>query len=706
MAVRLHATAVRDCPVDEVRATFREILGPGFDAVEVREHGGWAWFTTSVWGVAGDALNKGLCRLARPALQFTTADADRWYLTVHGGPDGPRSFLHQFWHFRGELDPARDAEMAENARREEPEPIDPALEFLEDEPKAPARPRSPFDEVADEMAGCGGPIPEALVEEWRDLPYSQAMARFRAWYADALPRALADAGIPVDQAAVRRVLLWEGVTERERDNDVGNLHRLLAALGLGGEWAEYVAGIDAQVAAGNASGYEPQAECPIADGPPPEPPPDHAAAVLELVSDRPLTPVEGGPVPLEPRRLARLGFPSEACSTEASPMMAVLVRLPDDPARRPLKAPRAAAEEIRLTPLPDGFRLGLRNRKWCVPGDLKEQVGARATRLLFRPPDGTEIEADFAVPDEPATYQRYRGTVREGALWIERTHPPLTHQALADALEIAAHESRTRITCRDEAEAIALEAAALRDSYLHDMDVKRRGATVRVEFDVGNLAKLLLRHRQPSAWDFGPVLAHEAKEYEERIAQAREFRRMSVEAARRRAAPHDPEFLYVGRHTRYWRSDFLQLEPLDQEPRQRFDEAMAALGFTHVGDLVAKKQRDIVLRVFLSDDRLCYGVLMAKRTMYLGQEIVSRLADGSGLTTTTNATVDSHPEAGIYYRVLPGLDAAALHEKHREGLGRFRARKGLEAVPLAETLAGVAGEIEIAFGRLANVTDD
>ena len=74
VAVRIHVTAVRDCPVEEARDTYTGILGPAFQNVEIHEHGGWTWFMTSVWGVSSTDLNKGLCQLARPALQFTTSD--------------------------------------------------------------------------------------------------------------------------------------------------------------------------------------------------------------------------------------------------------------------------------------------------------------------------------------------------------------------------------------------------------------------------------------------------------------------------------------------------------------------------------------------------------------------------------------------------------------------------------------------------------
>ena len=133
------------------------------------------------------------------------------------------------------------------------------------------------------------------------------------------------------------------------------------------------------------------------------------------------------------------------------------------------------------------------------------------------------------------------------------------------------------------------------------------------------------------------------------------MRRKLVEATRQRAAPHDTEILLRGRHSLYWKSDFLLLTDLDQEPREKFDQIMETLGFTYVGDLVVKKQRDVVSRLFLSSDRRSYGLIMAKKTMYLGVEFVSRLSDGSGLTTTTNSMVESNPKAGIYYRDFPGL---------------------------------------------------
>ncbi len=702
VAVRIHATAIRDCSPDEARAVFAEILGPGFEAVPIHEHQGWTWFTTSVWGVSGGDLNKGLCRLARPALQFTTSDGSRWHLTVHGGAHGQEAFLHEFGCFSHPASPDQDDELAAEALNDAPEPIDPDLSFLEDEPEAPARPKTAFDSVAEDFAFVGVPLPEPLYEELRKLPYSQAVNRLRQWQANEIPRSLAGAGIAHDSEAMRRVLLWENITESEHGSDLGNLPRLLSVLGLGGEWDDYVR--QAEEAAKQPLSCEYEAEEGNDFQSEHEPPADHARMVLNLVEALPLTAIEGGAVPLPPKKISRLGFPSDACSTWPAPTMAVRVQLPKG-AKKPPVETLPEAQGILALGTSDGFEIGFLNRAWFLKSDLVQSVGKKLTQLLVHPPDGTVMEVNFAVENEVPTYQRFRGTVRGEMLWVEQSYPALTHNALAGAIEIAGYERKTKIKTRDEAEAQALEQAARRDNHLHDMQVKRKGLVVAVDFDSGNLAKLLLRLRYRDIWDFGPLEAHEAKQYEERIAMQKKLRRAGAEAARQRAAPHDADVLLKGRHSWYWRSDFQRFDKLDQEQRQTFDGTMTALGFTPVGDLVVKKVRDIMLHVFISNDRTIYGILMGKRAMYMGHEFVSRLSDGSGLTTTTNAMVESKPEQGIYYRSFPGLDPESLYKKHLQGLDRFRTRKAVSPVLLEPTLIGVAQEIELAFERQRQTED-
>jgi hypothetical protein len=711
MAIRIHVTAARGSAAEEVRAVFTGLLGAGFADVDLHEHNGWVWFATSVWGVSGSDLNRGLCQLARPGLQFTTSDGDRWYLAVYGGgagkrtgpagghagPPGQQHYLHEFGYHSRPASPDDDAARAAALDEEsEPPPVDPELAFLEEDPVPGefSRPKSPFDLVADQLAGLGGAVPESFRAEVAHLPYSAALNRYREWHAEQIQAALAAAQIPHDPVVLRPVLLWENVTDVERDSDLGNLPRLLAALGLGGEWDDWVRQAE------NPPEPEPEEEPAPLD---PLPRPDYANEVLWCVAPLPLEPVQGGPVPLPLRHMARVAFFAEACSTGAAPAVAFRIQPPRGFDLQAVLPPKElmGAGQVAITPHPEGERIqiGLMNSMWLGGHDLRRLLGKKLAGLLLHLPHGTILEAAFAAEGQRATYQRYRGRVEAETWRIDATQPPLSHEVLGRALELAAAETCTTHRARDAAEAEAVMLAVRKDGYLHNMGVVREGLTIGCEYDHGQLATLFFRHRFREHWDFGPAEQEAEKEYRDRLELQKRLRKAAVAAARQREAPHEQAVLLEGEHSRYWRSDFTQLTELEQETRERFDAELAALGFEHVGDLVAKKQRDVVLRVFASADRRSYGILMGKRTMYLGYEFFSRFADDSTLTTTTNPAVESHPEAGIYYKAVPGLEAAALHAKHLWGIDRFRERRATEPQRLEPTLVGVAREIDHAFAR-------
>jgi hypothetical protein len=206
------------------------------ERLQIREQHGWTLCASSVWAVSGSELNTALTELNRPALQFTTSDGDRWYLTVHGGPDGPASFCHEFSIHAHAPDPADDERrVAEWTRRSEPEPVDPELAFLEEPPAPPPeRPPSPFDEIAQELAARGAALPGDFLDALARLPYSAAVERYRRWHAEHVSQALTRAGIPHDPAALSEVLLWENSGENEYAGDLGNLPRLLRVLGIVG----------------------------------------------------------------------------------------------------------------------------------------------------------------------------------------------------------------------------------------------------------------------------------------------------------------------------------------------------------------------------------------------------------------------------------------------------------------------------------------
>lgn len=709
MAIRINATAIRNCPAGEVRAVMSDVIKPACppgedctpvgDQLQIHEHNGWTWFTTSVWGVSAGDLNRGLCRLARPALQFTTSDGDRWYLMIHGGPAGQVHFVHEFWAHRRDPDPAEDEERLANAEEQEEEPeVDPELAFLEeDRPARADQPRTPFDVFADELGSIGAHIPDAFRAEVAALPYSQAVARYRRWHAEQVSAALTAAGILHDADAVRAVLLWETATSNEVEHDLGNLPRLLAVLGLGGEWDTWVGQAEAPPPDEAEEEYTPE---------PPPPPEDHITPVLTIADQVTLSAVEGGSVALPLKELGLLSFPVSALAIDEVAGFVLTVTLPPDYDRSALTPPAEdGTDPVEITP--DGFRLGRRNHLGLDRDVLRRHLGKRLARLLYHLPAGSHLDIAFALDGYPELTQRYRGPVREEQWHITDTSPALTHAVLTEALDLSRTSEEKKFRCRDEAEASVIVELTRRDPNLWTDNVERRGRNIRCKDDIlGYLPRVIFRHRFAEFWDVATHDQCAAQQIEESIAQQSAMRRAGVEAARRRAAPHDPEPLLEGRHGLYWRSDFAQLTELEQETREKVDQAMAELGFRHLGDLVAKKQRDIVLRVCGSADGLAYGILMGKRTMYLGCEFFTRFANNSTLTTTTNGAVESHPATGLYYQVCPGFEVAALLAKHRWGIGRFHTHRGTDPVPLEMTLLGVAQEMDDAFNRRAATSSE
>jgi hypothetical protein len=390
---------------------------------------------------------------------------------------------------------------------------------------------------------------------------------------------------------------------------------------------------------------------------------------------------------------------ADACAVGEYPYALVRLEVPGtfEPEDFPLPDEGGSRGEIAL--LPWGFQVGLENHLLLRWSHLKDQLGKPLAKLLRHPPEGSTLECAFGRAEEPASCQRYCGTIHADTWRITATHPPLTPAVLREALQLAAHAEHTQHKALHEAEAAAVMQAVERDDYLYNMGVTQKGLTISCAYDAGHLAKLFFRQRFRDSWDVAAVEAHVEKAYQERIHRAKEMRRAMVEAAKRRAAPHEETVCYEGKKTRFWRADFAQLTELDQTQREQFDKAMREKAYRHLGDMVAKKFRDIVIRCYGSADGLVYALLMGKRAFYMGHECISLFADGSRLTTTTNATVDSHPEIKVYYKLCPGMEPGPLEEKHRWGINRFRTHRHTEPVPLEMSLLGVAKAMDEAIAR-------
>lgn len=651
MAVRIHLTALREANADEVRRVFTEILGPGFGQVEFVEHGGWLWFLTSVWGVKASDLHDGVKRLGAPGLNVTSEDGQRWYLSLFGAGLDPTHLLHDFCYLGGSPED-------ESGEQPEKTPVDPRLAFLEDDPPPPGPPWIPFDQIIGYYEGLWS---KATAEPFRPqaegLPLDEAFRRFKEWHCGQMADALAARGFGFDRARLLDILRMDSLKEIA-DGDLGNLPWFLDALGLGGTWSDSVheaeerhLALKAQLAA--------EAEAAARGEPPaeePEPEPDDgegdeaAQALRALLSDPrpPLRPLaEGLNLPLK-ETLSELLFLVSACTAGDSPPAALIVAPPAGHGVAPPKKSahyQVQAEGVQVA-------VGFAN-PWLLTSEgfgQKEQ-GKDLIRFLAELPDGTALEFAAGALDEPGSWQRYAGQIEAGRWRLTATAPPLTGAVLAEALALARTRSNRKVVCRDDAEAEAIMEAVRRDDYLHCMDAKRAGLEISCAFDFGQLAALLFRQRFAAHWDVAVALAKIEAEHAERMKEAKELRKRSVQAAKAFAAPHEADILFEGQASRYWRSSWDRFEDLDEELRQRLEEGLAALAFTELGAFVCKRLRNDIRRVWLAPDRLSYAVAVASRFGVHCQEFVSFFADGSSLTTTTDGD-DSLPELGIYQKAV------------------------------------------------------
>ncbi|MEQ1906480.1 MAG: hypothetical protein ABL888_20015 [Pirellulaceae bacterium] len=142
--------------------------------------------------------------------------------------------MHDFGIFQNSFDPKATVDPPE------PEEIDPRLAFLEPDPEPAAlRPWSQFDEVAQSWSEIGVPIAIDFRDRVQSMNYGKAVNEFRKYETDRLADALEEAGLKFNRKELLDALLWKSVTERERDADIGNLPRVLLALGLKGSIANF-----------------------------------------------------------------------------------------------------------------------------------------------------------------------------------------------------------------------------------------------------------------------------------------------------------------------------------------------------------------------------------------------------------------------------------------------------------------------------------
>jgi ankyrin repeat protein len=124
-------------------------------------------------------------------------------------------------------------------------------------------------------------------------------------------------------------------------------------------------------------------------------------------------------------------------------------------------------------------------------------------------------------------------------------------------------------------------------------------------------------------------------------------------------------------------------------PAARLEELLAALGFAHLGDLACEKLGDVAVRLFA--DATHSDAYAALNVGLLGQQsfdFVSRLADGSFVTTTT-AEAPAFPERRLFPFAYPGAGPRVLLHKHRRRLAACH-EAGIAHTPAEASLEAAA----------------
>ena len=688
MAVRRNITAIRGTDHSAVQRVFANQLGEKFSDMKLEQNAGWLSFMTSPWGVGGSELVKGLVELNLPALQFTTEDACRWRLTICQPGKTPQTIIHEFGNHGEQID-----EEDWNYNEDEDDWVDPELAFLMDEPGEKPAPKTPFENFAEDYAELGAPLPQQLIEQLRDLDFNQAVEQFRTWQEELILDFLKSNDVTFDEKYVKNILNWHELTDSELDSDIGNLPRLLSAIGLGKQWDDYVKEAE------ETSHRLDEAEDDYDDDDEPTSPPVEWIKMAETNLDgiRPL-PIDDGPVklPLEQFHLVRF-FP-ETCQMSEEVTALLTVEYVDADALlalQHLSPPKYQQGEnqfgrIEFQPTDSGFKMGFENHLLVERRHVADQLGPDYSQLLKNLPDGTTLTCAFAAKLEPATHQWYQGSVERGQWNITATYPAIARPILKDALKLAKQSSKTKHETLNEQEADQVMEAVKKDSYLHGMDVKRDGLEISCEYDVEFIAKILMRIRFSEYWDFEAVNGHIEKEYLERLETQGKMRRAAAKQAQETKAIRKGKPFFRGEASIYWMSDLAHFSDLEPEILDTYQTAMKELGFELLGDFTTKRFRDYALRCYISPDQQSYSCLTASCFGYLCIDFFSRLSDGSNLTTTTSPMVESRPAVKLYYMDFPDMSTTELYEQHKVLLGRFETKKHALPEQLDPSIEGLA----------------
>ena len=427
MAVRVRVVAIRQTNAEEVRNAFVQSLGDAWAQLALTEHNGWTSFRVSVWTTSGQDVMGTLSEFQRPSLLITSEDGSRWYASLIRPGHEPEHLVHDFGNHAGALN-----ENYWSVDDDDDDPDEQENAFLEERPTD--KPTTAFEKFAFDLRDTYGyPLPKELIEAHRGQPFDDAIDGFRRWQQDRLISFLKEFQVDSDLDQVRRILAWQGLAKTETESDLGNLPRLLATIGLGGEWDQYMQELQLQDESCSDEKDEEEEDDDV------EFDRDTRPTVFSTMESMmkgiaPLE-VEGGPVELPMPRFRLVEFfVNAACGGHevAATMSYQLPKSETELAKKILSKIRPDSD-IESEALPNGFKIGFENHQYIERSYLKEEFGKRVVKLISGPPDGTTFEFAFASQDEAGTQQVYRGIVKDSIWHIDATYPSLSASVLRGA---------------------------------------------------------------------------------------------------------------------------------------------------------------------------------------------------------------------------------------------------------------------------------
>jgi hypothetical protein len=691
MHQRVHILALRETGRQALLDAY-----PKAAQLDLTEENGWLWLAVPVWNATQEELAAVAKRCGAAALIASALESGRWLLRLLYTGGDTYTLLHEYMLLEvmlyGDGD-SDDAPEGEDVSEEYPGwhegvpmPMTP-MNFNEAPAEAIgegmtipdtdffAEPRTgngvPHFAVAiqRDLRSFGCPMPEEVYEEVRALRGTEAMETFLDWQADDLCDALETFGVEHSPEEVLDIITGESVTLGELDTELGNLPRLLIALGI-------ESGFDAWLE-DNADEYEDEYD----EEQEIEEQLEDIAYLVSLTSRLAPRTIPGEAIPISVDDIASVAriawFADPSCGAA---LKYVLPGEADIDAHEPPETFLPGAYGGERPMFPEGLFGSSRERR-----DLARDLGQL--------PEGTLLEMLTGSETYDAGRMIFRGRLSGGIWNIREIGPAFPRAKVLSALELArAFHGNTPLPCESDKEVeegirYAGVLANLGGPPPHCVGLGIQCTPEQRPW----VALAVFRERFRGLIDTEAVMLDERVAYEEAKEVEREMReRTSIAVSGKPVLKSDV--------VTYHKADATKLEFAgDRRGALHLiklrDTEMQEAGFAFLGDLVCSRNPDTLVRCYRSGDGLVLATQQLNLYGLMHRELYSQLSNGGSLTTTAGGSGESIPHRKIVERVCGEDDLNLLQRDHAAGL-QLLAPSGAKAEPIGSDLPAAAAALE------------